>query len=164
MDKNSTIEIIEIQKYWNYAKKCGYDIRKSGKDGRQGWHNLANEFKVISNNSKSFTLNKKIKELIQLTYVNDELSEDQINSAVKINEKVYIQNCIEKYHFIVQHMRIPFIVFKTTGSYNLPFIKLMQIAYNCGQYKALEEANEYDPEIVNFYNTNKLDQLSTFIN
>lgn len=59
-------------------------------------------------------------------------------------------------HFVVQLFRIPMMC-----NFQLPYVKLMQIAYNIGQ--ALAHFEEYEPIVKAFFVTNSLDDLEIFV-
>ena len=62
----------------------------------------------------------------------------------------------EYHHFFLQHVRIP------TLNFNQGLLmRLMQIAYNAGQYSACTD--HYSAELKKYYIDNKLDCLKTYI-
>ena len=70
-----------------------------------------------------------------------------------------LDNTIVSNHFFVQHFRIP-----KLEKYNLSVIKVLQLAYNVGQLKAVfEHENVFDKNIKNFYRDNRLGDISTYI-
>jgi hypothetical protein len=61
----------------------------------------------------------------------------------------------ETNHFIIQCLRIPF-------KNDFTVRRLMQVAYNIGQFKALE--SEYDQKYIDEFYALKLDQMETYFN
>ena len=91
-------------------------------------------------------------------YVHDDLKMNGDNHDIK-------DNTWSQKHFILQLIRIP-------KNNKLSLIKLYQIAYNIGQYKEslAHEQNlsnvglrVYTSDIINFFISNKLDDMNTYI-
>lgn len=80
---------------------------------------------------------------------------EHVDAYITIGKQLkYEGSSIE--HFVVQLFRIP-----SMFNYQIPYVKLMQIAYNVGQTMA--HLHEYDSHVVEFFVDHKLDQLNTFV-
>ena len=69
-----------------------------------------------------------------------------------------IDNTIESQHFLAQHFRLPILC-----DFTLPIVKLAQIAYNAGQFKAERDNGVYNKEVLDFYDRHQLDSISTYV-
>lgn len=69
-----------------------------------------------------------------------------------------LSNKIEQEHFLVQLFRIP-----KLANFELPFVKLMQLAYNAGQLQAKLDTNAYEADVTSFINQNNLINIDTYI-
>lgn len=71
---------------------------------------------------------------------------------------ITLHNKKEINHFFIQHFRIPKLM-----NYEVSVLKLLQIAYNAGQFKAeRENKKSYSKKILNFYDKYNLDKISAF--
>ena len=149
--------MIQIIHIWNEIIAIGYKIRfimtenNKSKEildnrGKETW----NALKVIigntlSNHDCSFSWNSRClmfyDEILALGINDDNLETSNGNER-------FIK---EQFHFIIQHGRIP----TQTPS----IIKLLQIAYNCGQ----SQCHNYNTDISNYYFSNKLDDIETYV-
>lgn len=144
-----------VDKLWNDTQKIGYNIRKNGMDGLKGWQPLKERYSKI--NIEKFAVNDDIKNISNKCYKIGTDKKDHSDSKFICNS-INMDNTIEKEHFFIQHFRIP-----SLENNKLSFLKLMQIAYNAGQFEAVSEANGYPFEVVNFYSRNNLERIETFI-
>lgn len=77
-----------------------------------------------------------------------------------IINNTHFDNTNESHHFIIQHFRIP-----KLEKYCLSFVKVLQIAYNIGQARAVfEKENIYGVAFQKYYETHRLGQIDTYIN
>jgi len=142
-----------LKNLWNEAYTTGYDVRHNKKDGQKSWQPLKEKYsKIIT--PKKLTVKENIINMAKAYYKIDINDKDHLNSAFKLKN----ENSGEKYHFFVQHFRIP-----TIENFALSVVKLCQIAYNAGQFAASADNGEYDDVLVNFYRKNKLGEMSTFV-
>lgn len=150
---------MNVLDFWNLAYNTGIAVRKSGGNGLDLWQPLKSFFnncylqdydKISVNNNI-----KKLAEDIDFTFSNDAMDD----AIVKIDGKEY-KNKFEVHHFFVQHFRIPLL-----EKEKLSMTKLMQIAYNAGQFKSARDQGDYkdDEKMLDFYDKNDLSNITTFI-
>jgi hypothetical protein len=144
----SNIDIISI--LWKLTKSYGEKVRTNNLDGLQKW----NELKTIL---------KKYDESIEwrqdITAMRNEMME---SFNIEDNEKDQLpEDQHEKWavtHFFFQHGRIPF-----NNKESPTFLRLMQIAYNSGQLRAVKN-NEYNTKKRRkYYKEKKLGSYKTYI-
>jgi len=135
-----------IEKLWKIMINYGYDVRINKKDGLERWNFVKPLFPPFSLNWKESS--KKIyNDLVELGVNNSETSEESGLSHVEW----------ERNHYLLQHGRI---IYKNPeGS----LVRLMQIAYNIGQFRAEQEKKSYSVKQLTYYRTHKLDLLNTYI-
>jgi len=150
-----------LQELWNKTMDYGYEVRKSKKDGLESWQPLKKEY-----------ANYFIKGYDEGIPVNESFIKSQIMKKIKyqigLDEKEHTDvmvsigketvDNLDKNHFFVQHFRIPVL-----EKNKLSVVKVLQIAYNAGQYKAEAEKKNYPTAILEFYDENKLNDIKTFI-
>lgn len=156
---------MNINELWNSIIDYGYNIRKITiltnnyfNIGQKAWQLLKDNF---TNYEFEIDNIKKDKldciNILQKEYIRE--YDDEDHERVKINiDNIILDNKIENEHFFIQHYRIPI-----TSNNKLSVQKLMQIAYNVGQFRATRENNIYDEKIVKYYDDNELDKLKTYI-
>jgi len=131
-----------LNELWEIIINYGYETRIKNKDGLERWNFIKKIFpdiKIIWTDSS-----KKIYDnLIKLGVIEEEtgLSHEEW----------------ERHHYLLQHGRI--IHNNPDGS----LMRLMQIAYNIGQFRAEQEKKNYPIKQLAYYRTNKLDQITTYI-
>jgi len=145
---------LTIQQKWDKMVEIGYDVRKNNQDGLQEWQRYKNIFNTIP------FLNKRIHsvifDLIKSCVIKGTDLKD-LGDLQFLYKDVTLNNLNEVGHFFIQHFRIPMLL-----DFTLNELKLMQIAYNAGQFKAARENNEYPIEILTLYDGSKLALLETF--
>jgi hypothetical protein len=157
---------MNINELWDSIIEYGYNIRKISIQtkndfdiGQKGWQllkeNFSNyEFEIDNQRYDKLDCINELKG----EYIKSEDDKEHENVKIKI-EDIILDNTKEHEHFFIQHFRIS----KTVGD-KLSVQKLMQIAYNIGQFKATKQFdNKYNLKIINYYETNNLDKLETFI-
>jgi len=155
---------MDINNIWDSVIEYGYDIRKmsintnKGLDfGQPAWGLLKNKFDKYIFKINDIP-NEKINCILEdngFTYnKNDDKTEIENITINTIN----LNNDIEHEHFFIQHYRIPIL-----ENRELSVKKLMQIAYNIGQFRAEQERKSYPVKQLTYYRDNKLDSLSTYI-
>jgi hypothetical protein len=145
----------DISKLWQEMINYGYDVNKTGQNGLVMWQPMKTKY------DNMMSLGKVDNPVVQrIIYNNIVMGSDDIDlSDLKfVIDDVILDNKIENHHFFIQHFRIPMI-----SKFNLTRLKLLQIAYNAGQFKARREKNYYDEKIMTFYDNNKLDQIQTYL-
>lgn len=144
-----------VLQLWILVLQKGYDVRKAKLDGYAEWQLLKAQFSTIP--SPQFPVNDIIIKIIENCYT--VLDDDEDHAFAKFEfADISLNNKKVTDHFFIQHFRIPYM-----EKYQLNLVKLLQIAYNVGQFKAAAEMRSYDDSVVNFYKWNNLDDIRTFI-
>ncbi len=158
---SSTESVKSLRALWNEVEQFGYKIRSSGDDGLRQWQPFKNKYinQYVNRYTDGIPINKKLFELFGAHYKVDKSDPDHLNSVFKIGTEILCNN-VETSHFFVQHARIPYL-----ASGKLSVLKLLQIAYNAGQYRAVLVHNResYPEAFVEFYSVNKLNIIETYI-
>jgi len=136
-----------ILNLWESIIKYGYRTRISNLNGLKRWNLVKEIFPDYSIEWKNNTY-KIYNDFIKLGVVSTETSD---NSGLSHTEW-------ERHHFLLQHGKI--IHKNTEGS----LIRLLQIGFNIGQFKAENERKPYNDKLLKYYNDNNLDNISTYIN
>ncbi len=132
---------------WRNVRGYGNMVRSEELDGLEYWEILK---KVLEPYSMKIQWSATC-----LTFYNALIT---IGVIEEHDEKTMRQSEWERHHFLLQHGRIPF---KNASNANL--IKLLQIAYNDGQFKAEFDRGEYSEEHVVYYQDHWLGDLTTYI-
>ena len=135
-----------ILNLWESIIKYGYRTRISNLNGLKRWNQVKEIFPDYKIEWKNNT-DKIYNDLINLGVVSTETSE---NSGLSHTEW-------ERHHYLLQHGRI--IAKNPEGS----LLRLLQIGYNIGQFKAENERKPYNDKLLKYYNDNNLDNISTYI-
>lgn len=131
----------------------GYNTRSKKLDGLKRWNIMKD---ILSQSKVKGSWNQKVKEYFV-----------EMRSTLKIQEckdefkgtPEDIQREWEKHHFYLQHARIPTLNFSEPT-----LVRLMQIAYNAGQLRAEWNNDFYNKDMRDFYGTNRLDNIHTYMN
>jgi hypothetical protein len=150
---------------WNSIVEYGYNVRKiiiqtnNGINiGQKAWQLLKDDFSNYDFEMDSIKYEKlDCINLLKGEYIKQDSDKDHELVQIKINDMT-LNNTKEIDHFFIQHFRIAI-----TVNNKLSVQKLMQIAYNVGQFKASRENNMYNSELVQYYDKNELDKLKTYI-
>ena len=135
-----------IYDLWEEFTNVGYMIRKSDKDGNAGWESI----KVLIP-TLSVVWSEKSK-----TYF-DKLVELGVNGAETPEVATLSKSEWERHHYLIQHGRI----IKRNPEGNLQ--RLLQIAYNAGQFKAELEKDAYPIDQLKYYLVNDLNKVTSYI-
>lgn len=137
-----------VQKLWDIVFQFGYVVRYGKLDGLQCWN--------------------KIKPILSSVTPDCEWSMENIRSIyfhmktefnISENKFDYENNNIwESYHFYLQHSRIPYI-----NKDDNKLVRLMQIAYNAGQYEYEKTQFDYGDEMNKYYVDNNLASMATYM-
>jgi hypothetical protein len=142
--------------YWTNALNQGYIVQRDQIDGLAFWQtfrkkheNLHVELIQVNPDFVQFanTLNYK-------TYPLLNGCDDQVK--VEICGETFINSQLPD-HFLIQHFRI-----LRMCDYKPPPIKILQLAYNIGQWKMIRERRRYNKKVDDFYQLHHLDKISTF--
>jgi hypothetical protein len=137
---------MKINTLWKDFINYGYRTRINKLDGLKRW----NEIKVLIPDIKLKWTDKSKKfydKLVAIRVNNSESSED-----AKMDHTEW-----ERHHYLLQHGRI------IKNNHEGSLLRLLQIAYNCGQFKAESEKKSYPKEQIELYIKEKMNELSTFI-
>ena len=136
-----------LSELWSIMINYGYETRIYNKDGLSRWNVVKSVFpdcKILwKESSKEIFRNLK-----ELGVLGDDGDEDKY----KLSHLDWERN-----HYLLQHGRI--IHNNPEGS----LLRLMQIAYNIGQFRAEQERKSYPVNQLTYYRTNKLELLTTYI-
>lgn len=136
----------KIYDLWEEIILFGYKIRKDNKNGKAGWDAIKVLIPDMSvswlEDSKSFY---------------DKLAALKVNTAETFEEAGMSREEWERHHFLIQHGRI--INKNPEGS----LVRLLQIAYNIGQFKRESENKMYSAEQMRFYIENELNKVTSYI-
>lgn len=153
------LDIRDIELLWVQTYNKGYDVRKNKKNGLDEWQPLKNKYALynFATYKNGIPLKKSFRILCEkIKYSHNENDIDHNYVTVNIND-IILDN-IDRNHFFVQHFRIPIM-----GKFILPVVKILQIAYNAGQFKSDVENKQHDQTVVNFYNKYELGNINTYI-
>jgi hypothetical protein len=139
----------KLQILWDAIIKYGHEIRSSNKDGFAGWVAIKQKLTPFDFKLEWTEASKLFAKELEARGVNNS---DSFETSGLATHELW-----EKNHFLFQHGRI------IRNSPEATLVRLLQIAYNVGQFNAENEKNKYSSELLAFYHTNKLDKLTTFI-
>jgi hypothetical protein len=135
-----------IYELWEITIKYGYITRKSNKDGLFSWNEykkLIPEFSIVwKESSKSIYDELKTLDVIV----------DDFDIKFGISKEEW-----ERHHYLIQHGRI--INKNPDGS----LVRLLQIAYNDGQFLVELEKKNYPVKQLGYYITKNLNKVTTYI-
>ena len=152
---------MNLEELWLDTIKIGNEVRKKKWDGQKEWQPLKEKygnyyFKKPNDKIKIKDSFKNIKDKTKYKVKKKDKEHQKVKLVVNGSE---LDNTKEIHHFFIQHFRIPIM-----GDFELPIIKILQIAYNAGQFEAERENNTYSDEVTNFYDENALGRLDTYVN
>jgi len=137
----------KLHKLFSEVKQYGKYTRSNKLDGLTQWNKLKGIFQESRNKVK---WNPDVKRIFV-----------EMRSDLKLQEcmdEVKDKDIWEKHHFYLQHARVP------TLNYNDASLnRLMQIAYNAGQFEAMRDDEFYDDEKKRYYANNKLGNIETYM-
>src|SRR5271169_1933539 len=87
---------------------------------------------------------------------NMHIKDHMLRSGVIENKSDAPNDVWEKHHFMLQHANIP-------SSCECNFVRLMQIAYNCGQLAIVLEDKVFTEEMRHYYRDMELDKMTTYM-
>jgi hypothetical protein len=125
---------IIIEKLWDLVRNYGIIVREQNLNGLESWQKLKKIFE--KNNKKCEWLPEAISRYDEMQKKFNIDGNDQDIEKERVGEEKIEW---EKVHFFFQHARIPF---KTQSEASL--LKLMQIAYNAGQFEAENKKGSYN--------------------
>jgi len=162
---------LELSELWEHVINIGYNVRKTGADGLAAWQPLKKLFTTYKSNPP-LIFGERINRILKVGLVYTRIANDPDDEKVKVmiinadKSSIICDNTVESQHFFIQHFRIPIMLMgEEKKETEFSVLKLLQIAYNVGQYSADAEnkENTYNPIIKQFYKDNQLNRLSTYI-
>ena len=149
-----------LENLWDELIDIGYNVRSQIQNGMAAWQPYKSKYANF--NLEGYETGIPIKEsfvklMESMKYkFNDTI--EQTDVKLEINGQIF-DNTIETNHFLVQHFRIP-----KLEKYRLSVVKVLQLAYNVGQLKAVfENENIYGGNLKKIYYKHHLDDISTYI-
>ena len=155
MDKFKLIEL------FNLVKTYGNIVRRSEKDGLESWQHI----KKISDDKNILTNGWNIN-----VYIEGELENNLDNIFKYVHDKLKMygddgeesylgqtKNNWQKSHFLLQLIRLPL-------RNKCTLLRILQIAYNIGQFLEEHEQSPYPEECINYFKINNLNNLKSYIN
>jgi hypothetical protein len=147
-----------MENLFNKVIWYGYKVRKNKLDGLEHWNKLKNCVKEnnidinIDGNWEITVNNTEGDELDNINDIYDFFHDDLGMRGEEDDEK---NEDWEKYHFFLQLARIP-------KKNKLDLIRLLQVAYNIGQYNCDKEEEKYDENAMMIFNENNLGKLVSY--
>jgi len=135
-----------IYDLWEEFTNFGYMIRKSDKDGIAGWKSI-----MVLIPKLNVTWIEKSKVYFE------KLVELGVNGVETTDASILATPEWRRNHYLIQHGRI--IIKNPEGNLQ----KLLQIAYNAGQFKAELEKNAYPIDQLKYYLVNDLNKVTSYI-
>jgi hypothetical protein len=146
--------LIKVSDLWNEIINRGYIVRSTSLDGLSEWQPLKQKYEQYQ--KYSFIISNHIQNLVK-SYYKTPNNDTEHNHAKLIIGNCELDTNKETEHFIVQHFRIP-----AQKCFKLSLVKVLQIAYNIGQFKAEQEKGTYHDKIISFYRQHKLSLFETY--
>jgi len=166
---------LDIEEIFNTIIDYGCTVRKFVLLTKPKENIGLNAWRMVKESFADFKFKTKSGEILSKIKVNKNLIE-KINKLIKDNEYKYdvddkeqdkvkleinsvkLDNQVEIDHFFIQHYRL-----LVTSNFELAPLKLMQVAYNIGQLKAQNKFNKYDDKLMEYYKSNNLNDIKTFV-
>jgi hypothetical protein len=148
---------MKINELWNNVIAFGYIVRMFGMDGLKMWQPVKERLNSVGD-VPDVSFCPKIYRIAE--EVNYNKNDNHNDATIDIADTKFL-NTLETSHFLVQHFRIPTMVSEKRENIRT---KLIQVAYNIGQAKAEIERGTYSSAVVEFYKSNKLNDITTFLN
>lgn len=144
-----------IDQLWEITMKYGFNVRNNNLNGLEYWNKLKNI--LVQYNIELEWIPEAIS---RYNYMIDEfnIKDIEMNDELKdiMSKDIDTKKLLwEQTHFFLQHSRIP-----KNNEKSCNLIRLMQIAYNAGQFYAERKKNAYSQKITNWYD---LSHLRTYI-
>jgi hypothetical protein len=132
----------KVVELWFLVVEYARSVRTKGLDGLQMWIRIKGKLSEIKYEGKWF---KNI-------YIKNRM----LRIGVIESESGVTKDDWEKHHFMLQHANIPY-------SCECNFVRLMQIAYNCGQLAIVFEDRVFTDEMREYYKDMELDKMLTYM-
>jgi hypothetical protein len=135
-----------LQELWISMIKFGERTREGNMNGLERW-NLV----------KELIPNVKILWIKSAKKIYDDLIKLGVNNSEEWEESGLSHTDWERQHYLLQHGRI---IYKNPDG---SVVRLLQIAYNIGQFKVEVRRKPYTEEQMKYYRDNKLDDIWSYI-
>jgi hypothetical protein len=149
---------LSMDKCWNLTVETGNVVKSIGLNGKTSWAPFKERLDKIE---RPTVLTQKMKQLLSEHYKVEKDDFEHNNCTLTIDsismkhfdksDKLW-----ESHHFLIQHFRII-----AMCDDMIPINKLLQLAYNAGQFNA--DRKKYDERVIAFYDANKLGDIGTYI-
>ena len=133
-----------MEKLWSDIMNYGLKVRSKRLNGLDMWVQLKGKLSEITYEGQWSMQFKDIKEYMMKEFG---LVEDVSH---------ILKDIWEKHHFYLQHANIP-------SSNNCSFVRLMQIAYNAGQLKAIFDDPIFTKDMKDYYDNMHLNEMTTYM-
>jgi hypothetical protein len=151
--------MVNIQQLFDLAIHYGYISYKNGLNGQESWSKLKDEMDSSQickwQLSRKFSDGRDINDIRQIYLkIHDDLQmhgEDGDMDKYHITKKQW-----ERFHFVLQTARIP-------KNSHCSLQKIIQIAFNIGQYRSANKKDSYSLEVNKFITDNNLDKVESYI-
>jgi hypothetical protein len=148
---------MNLENIWNECRATGERVRRTREQGQAAWQPLKERYSAPEFKGIVIQLNPTFVTLVSSLQYTSQANE-MADAVFQING-VAVDNTVETQHFLAQHFRLPLLC-----QFQLPVVKLAQLAYNVGQFKAAREhENAYDQRLTAFYDANQLGELAQYI-
>ena len=135
---------MNLQQLFDIIKTYGINTRKNSPiKGLENWNKIKSSLPLFQT-----TWLPHVKEMYQHM--------KEVLGIIEDEKDALSHEQWEYHHFFLQHVRIPTLNFDQAS-----LMRLMQIAYNAGQYSAC--LDHYSAELKKYYIDNKLDCLETYM-
>lgn len=150
----------KIQQLFYLAIQYGYQSYAKSLNGQESWNKLKDkldstkicEWQISRNFSNGF-VSSNIEQIYSKIHDDLEMHGEEGDMDKYSITKVQW----ERFHFVLQTIRIP-------KNSHCSLQKIIQIAFNIGQYRAANENMNYRPEVIEFITSNNLDKVESYIN
>lgn len=146
---------MDLNKLFNEMIDYGFYIKSSKIDGLQAWRTKSNSFdndlKIGTWKHNRITKDSSLDTLEQIyDYVYNTLGMKGEESTDRANP------FFEQHHFLLQLARLP-------KNDKCTLKKILQIAYNIGQFMASVGSDAYSQDAIKFYHINNLNKLESYV-
>jgi hypothetical protein len=145
-----------MEELFDLIKEYGYKVRKNRLDGLKSWSVIKNHLQNNENIKCEWKFTKT--QLYEMyNFIHDVLNMKGEENDIGNENEHPKHNEWEKCHFFLQLIRI-----QKNNDCNI--LRLCQIAYNIGQFKAEYSDTIYTSDIKSYFEENNLDYVDTYVN
>jgi hypothetical protein len=139
-----------VERLWDKIFEYGFFVRTNRIDGLSAWNNIKSILQKYNKNCE--WLPEAIERYDEMKSKFDIIDNEKESSWSDEEKREW-----EETHFFFQHSRIP------NGTPNANLLKLMQIAYNAGQFAAEKNNNSYSKKKLDYYEKHNLNSYLSYI-